>query len=187
MGLLDKIKGKLASEHGTGSVPAATFATRPDTVYAPVSGMLVSLEEVNDEVLSAGLLGDGYGILPVGTGILRAPVDGRIGATTVTNHAIGLMTDDGIEVLIHIGVGTVNMGGKGFERFVESNQEVKAGTPLIRFDSAAIREAGYEDVIACVVSNPDAFASIAHVGDSSTLLGGRPLVKLGDPLLVVKK
>lgn len=187
MGLFDKIKSAFTSSDGDVVPPAATFATRPDTVYAPVSGMLVSLQEVNDAVISGGLLGDGYGILPTGVGVLYAPVNGRIGATTVTNHAIGLSTADGMEILIHIGVGTVNMEGKGFRRLVEANDEVVAGQPLITFDLDAIRAAGYEDAVVCVVSNPEDFASIGHVGESGTLLGGRPLVKIGDPLLVAKR
>ena len=149
--------------------------------------MLVSLKEVNDEVVSAGLLGEGYGVMPVGDGVLYAPCDCRVGATTVTNHAIGLSTENGVELLIHIGIGTVDMGGKGFERFVESNEEVRAGTPLMRFDRAAIEAAGHEDVVIVAVSNADDFAGIDHVGESGTLLGGRPLVKLGDPLLVVHR
>lgn len=188
MGLLDKIKSAFSMGSGDGQAPvSATFATRDDVVYAPVSGVLVSLKEVNDEVLSAGLLGDGYGIVPVGNGVLYSPVNGRIGATTVTNHAIGISTADGVEVLIHIGIGTVDMDGKGFTRYVEANDEVKAGQPLTSFDRDAIAAAGHEDVVACVVSNPDAFQKIEHVGDSNTLLGGRPLVKLGDPLLVVRR
>ena len=117
MGLLDKIKSAFSMGSGDGQAPvSATFATRDDVVYAPVSGVLVSLKEVNDEVLSAGLLGDGYGIVPVGNGVLYSPVNGRIGATTVTNHAIGISTADGVEVLIHIGIGTVDMDGKGLDR-----------------------------------------------------------------------
>ena len=187
MGLLDKLKDTFTS-HSAGDAPrAATFATRPDTVYAPVSGMLVSLPEVNDAVVSAGLLGEGYGILPVGLGVLYAPVNGRIGATTVTNHAIGLLTDDGIEILIHIGLGTVEMDGKGFTRLVESNDEVKAGQPLITFDSEAIKAAGHEDIVVCAISNPQNFRAIEFVGESGTLLGGRPLVKVGDPLMVARR
>ena len=187
MSLFDKIKSAFVGADGKVTRPEATFATRPDTVYAPVSGVLMGLKEVNDEVISAGLLGDGYGILPTGSGVLYAPVNGRISSTTVTNHAIGLRTDDGMEVLIHIGIDTVKMEGKGFSRMVEANDEVRAGQPLMTFDVDAIKLAGYEEVIACVISNPDAFASIEHVGDSGTLLGGRPLVKIGDPLLVARK
>ena len=184
MGLFNKIRTALAGQ--VAGVPAAaSFATRAGVVYAPATGMLMSLREVNDEAVSDGLLGEGYGILPVGDGVLYAPCDCRVGATTVTNHAIGLSTADGVEILIHVGIGTVDMDGKGFERFVESNDEVSAGAPLIRFDSQAIAAAGHDDVIVVAVSNADDFDELEHVGDSGTLLGGRPLVKIGDPLLVV--
>ena len=119
--------------------------------------------------------------------MLYAPVDGRIGATTVTNHSIAIATKSGIEVLIHIGIGTVNMKGKGFKRLVEANDEVHAGQPIMLFDVDAIKLAGYDEVIACVISNPDDFSKIRHVGASGTLIGDRPLVKIGDPLLVAKK
>ena len=84
MGLFDKIKSKFVSDDGTFTPPEASFATRPDTVYAPVSGVLIPLEEVNDEIISAGLIGNGYGILPTGNGVLYSPVNGRIGATTAS-------------------------------------------------------------------------------------------------------
>lgn len=187
MGLLEKIRTSFGWTPDAPAPAQAIFATRCDVVYAPLSGVLVSLKEVNDEVVSAGLLGEGYGILPVGDGVLYAPCDCRVGATTVTNHAIGLATADGIELLIHIGIGTVDMNGKGFERFVESNDEVRAGDPLIRFDRAAIEAAGHEDVVVVAVSNGDDFDAVDRIGESGTLLGGRPLVKLGDPLLAVRR
>ena len=105
----------------------------------------------------------------------------------MTNHSIGIATHDGIDVLIHIGIGTVNMKGKGFRRFVEANDEVHAGQVLMTFDIEAIKAAGCDEVIACVVSNPDDFKKVRHVGASGTLIGDRPLVKVGDPLLTVKK
>ena len=113
MGLIDKIKGKFVSSDGSFVPPEASFATRPDTVYAPVSGVIIPLEEANDEV--------------------------------------------------------------------------HAGQVLMTFDVDAIKAAGCDEVIACVVSNPDAFKKVRHVGASGTLIGDRPLVKIGDPLLVVKK
>lgn len=186
MKLWDKIKGTLTPGNGEETPQRATFAARPDTVYAPVSGLLVSVEEINDEVISSKLLGDGYGILPVGD-IVYAPADGRIVATTVTNHSIGLLTTTGVEVIIHIGLGTVDMAGKGFTCFVKQGDEVRAGAPLIRFDRAAISEAGHEDVVTCVISNTDAVSKIEHVGGSNTLIGDRPLVKIGDQLLMVHK
>lgn len=189
MGLFDKIRSKVSSSDESNSTLAeASFAVRPDTVYAPVSGMLVSLQEVKDEVLPVALLGDGYGILPMSNnGIVYAPVNGTVGATTVTNHSIVIKADDGMEVLIHIGIGTVNMGGKGFARFVEQGEKIRAGQPLMTFNDDSIKRAGYEDVVCCTISNPDEYARVDHVGDTSTLLDGRPLVKIGDPLLVARK
>lgn len=187
MGLLSMIKGVITNNGGDDKPMSATFATRPDTVYAPISGMLVPLKEINDTVVSAGLLGEGYGILPTGGSVLYSPVNGRVGATTVTNHAIGILGEGGIEILIHIGLGTVEMEGKGFSRLVESNRRVKAGDPLIVFDPAAIEAAGHENVVVVAVSNVDEHTSVEKVGDSGTLLGGRPLVKVGDPLLLVRK
>ena len=187
MGLLGMIRGVITGGNAQDKPMAATFATRPDTVYAPLSGVLVPLEEINDNVVSAGLLGEGYGILPTGGHVLYSPVNGRIGATTVTNHAIGIIAEGGMEVLIHIGLGTVDMEGKGFRRLVESNRRVAAGEPLIVFDPEAIEAAGHDNVVIVAVSNVDATTRVEHVGDSGTLLGGRPLVKLGDPILLVRR
>ena len=188
MGLFDKFKSKFVSPEGRANPPEATFATRPDTVCAPISGVLVSLQEFKDEVLPVGLLGDGYGIVPTtDTGVIYSPVSGVVGATTATNHSIVIATEEGVEVLVHVGIGTVNMKGKGFNGLVKMGDTVRAGQPLLTFSNDSIKLAGYDDVVTVTVSNPDAFARIDHVGDTSTLLGGRPLVKIGDPLLVVRK
>lgn len=184
MKLWDKIR-KTGTPEEAYRPEQATFAVRPDTVYAPVSGVLVSIEEINDEIVSSKLLGEGYGILPVGDAIY-APADGRVVMTTVTNHAIGILTTTGAEVIIHIGLGTVAMNGKGFTSYVNQGDEVRAGTPLIGFDSAAIKDAGFEDVVTVVVSNTPQVGHIEHAAVSNTLIGDRPLVKIGDPLLVIR-
>lgn len=186
MKLWDKIKKTVSTENGVEVPQSASFAVRSDTVYSPVSGILMRLEEINDEVLSAHLFGEGYGILPV-DGILYAPANGRIAATTVTNHSIGMLTEDGEELIMHVGLGTVNMDGKGFTRFVEQGDMVTAGTPLLAFDTNAIKAAGYEDVVTIIISNIPEGVRVNHIGSSGTLVGGRPLVKVGDPLLVVRK
>lgn len=186
MKLIEKIKSAIPTHGDAPKPPRATFATRPDIIYAPVTGLLVSIEEINDEVISAKLMGDGYGILPVGD-CVYAPADGRVVMTTVTNHAIGILTGTGAQVILHVGLGTVEMNGKGFTRFVEQGDEVKAGDPLIAFDSAAIKEAGYEDVVTCVVANLEQVGGIDHVANSNTLIGNRPLVKIGDPLLLTRR
>ncbi len=185
MNLLQKIKSTFFSTDAQAAPEPASFATRSDTIYAPTSGVLVSIQEINDEVIASGLLGDGYGIIPVGNTIY-APADGRVDTVTVTNHAVGIMTKTGIEVLIHVGIDTVNMEGKGFVRHVEANQEVSAGTPLLSYDPEAIKAAGYEDMVTVVISNPQNFRKIDHVGSSNTMIAGRPLVKIGDPLLVTR-
>ena len=177
MGLLDSLKSTFTSTGEASVPPAASFATREGVIYAPVNGVLVNLDEVPDETIASGMLGQGYGIEPI-TGTIYAPANGRIGATTVTNHSIGMITEDGLRVFIHVGLGTVEMNGKGFARFVEMGDEVKAGQPLISFDRDAI--------VTVIVSELDRLKSIDHVGESGTLIGGNPLVKLGDPLLVAK-
>ena len=170
MGLLDSLKSTFTSTGEASVPPAASFATREGVIYAPVNGVLVNLNEVPDETIASGMLGQGYGI----------------GATTVTNHSIGMITEDGLRVFIHVGLGTVEMNGKGFARFVEMGDVVKAGQPLISFDREAIKAAGHEDIVTVIVSELDRLKSIDHVGESGTLIGGNPLVKLGDPLLVAK-
>ena len=185
MNLLQKIKGAFFSPTAPANPDPASFATRSDTIYAPISGVLVSVQEINDEVIASGLLGDGYGIIPVGNTIY-APANGRVDTVTVTNHAVGIMTDTGIEVLIHVGIDTVKMEGKGFMRHVEAGDIVTAGTPLLTFNPETIKAAGYDDMVTVVISNPERFRKIDHVASSNTMIGGRPLVKLGDPLLVTR-
>ncbi len=186
MGLLDRIKDTFFSADGELARPRpATFDVLPNTVHAPVTGMVVSLEEVNDEVISGGLFGRGCGIMPV-DGVVYAPVSGCVSVTAVTNHMIGMTMDVGVELLIHVGLGTVDMDGRGFERLVEEGQEVVAGTPLLVFDREEIAESGYDDVVTCVVTNYSDFDGVEGVYESGTLIGGRPLVKVGDPLLVVR-
>ena len=151
MGLLDSLKSTFTSSGEASVPPAASFATREGVIYAPVNGVLVNLSEVPDETIASGMLGQGYGIEPI-TGTIYAPANGRIGATTVTNHSIGMITEDGLRVFIHVGLGTVEMNGKGFARFVEMGDTVKAGQPLISFDREAIKAAGHEDIVTVIIS-----------------------------------
>ena len=101
--------------------------------------------------------------------------------------AIGMEKKEGILTAEQVKMSFDSVSGRLLKEAVKEGDTVKAGQPLISFDRDAIAAAGHEDVVACVVSNPDAFQKIEHVGDSNTLLGGRPLVKLGDPLLVVRR
>lgn len=185
MSIFNKLLNLFHTVDGVEAPVPAVFATRNDSVYSPVTGMLVSREEINDEVISQGMLGEGYGILPVGS-VVYAPTNGRVDMTTVTNHSIGILTPNGAKIIVHVGLGTVNMDGKGFARYVEVGDAVAAGQPLLTFDPEAIKAAGYDDIVTVVVSNPQSLESVQLVGSSNTLLGGRPLVKVGDPLIVTK-
>lgn len=125
-----------------------------DTIYAPVEGNVIAREEIKDETFAAGILGDGVGIEP-SVGEVVAPFNGTVSALFDTKHAIGLTSDDGIELLIHVGINTVELGGKHFDAYVNTGDTIKAGQKLIRFNAAAIKKAGYDVTTAVLVSNRD--------------------------------
>ena len=127
---------------------------QPGTLYAPVAGTVIPSEEIPDETFAAGVLGRGVGIQPAGNEIV-APFDGEISSVTATRHAVGITSPDGMEVLIHVGVDTVNLQGDGFQCFVQEGQKVKAGERLLSFDRNKIAAAGYSDVVAVLVTNAD--------------------------------
>ncbi|SET42640.1 PTS system trehalose-specific EIIBC component [Enterocloster lavalensis] len=119
-----------------------------------LSGAAIPLAEVNDGVFSEGILGDGMAIIPE-SDTLYAPADAEIAALMPdSRHACGLKLENGMEVLLHIGIDTVGMNGDGFEYLVQEGQKVSAGTPLIKFDRAKIKAAGHPDVTVCIISNP---------------------------------
>lgn len=116
------------------------------------SGKVIPLKEVNDGVFSEGVLGDGLAIRPTGD-ILYAPVSGTISMTMEeSGHACAISCTNGLQVMLHIGLDTVKMNGEGFEYLIKKDQKVSAGTPLIKFDRAKMKAAGYQDVIICVIT-----------------------------------
>ncbi len=118
-----------------------------------LSGKAIPLAEVGDGVFSERVLGDGMAVVPE-TGTLYAPADAVVAALMPdSRHACGLKLENGMEVLLHIGIDTVNMHGEGFEYLVQEGQKVCAGTPLVKFDRSKIQAAGYRDVTVCIVSN----------------------------------
>ncbi len=119
----------------------------------PCKGTVISREQIPDDTFAMGILGDGIGVTPE-DGIVVAPFDGTVTSVFDTKHAITL-EKDGMEVLIHIGVNTVNMQGEGFTAFVEEGAEVKAGQKLLGFDRAAIAKAGYNDTVVMLLTNSD--------------------------------
>lgn len=139
---------------------AAAPECEPLTVYAPAEGTVIPLEQFPDELFSQEILGPGCGILPAAETV-RAPFNGKVTQVTDTRHAIGVTSDDGVEVLIHIGVDTVDMNGKGFRTSARVGQKISRGDPLIQFSLADIKAAGHPEAIAVVVTNSDEFSSVA--------------------------
>lgn len=129
---------------------------KAEVLSKPVDGQVVALSEVNDEVFSSGMIGEGFGIIPT-SGELIAPEDGVITMLFETNHAIGLKTRNGAELLFHIGLDTVQLEGKHFTPYVKAGDQVKQGQPLIQFDLDAIKAAGFDPIVICVVTNQENF------------------------------
>ena len=122
-------------------------------ILQPCKGTVIDREQIPDETFAAGILGEGVGVIPE-DGVVVAPFDGTVTSVFDTKHAVTL-EKDGMEVLIHIGVNTVNMQGQGFTAFVEEGAEVKAGQRLLGFDREAIKNAGYNDTVVMLLTNSD--------------------------------
>lgn len=157
--------------------PAEKPASKAATVSAPVSGICIPLSEVNDAVFSQKILGDGAAIIP-SEGKVYAPVNGTVSTVFDTKHAIGLLSEDGVELLIHIGIDTVNLEGKYFTAHVESGQKIRKGDLLVSFDQEMIQKVGYDTVTPVLITNTAEFHSI-HTDASGN-------VKAGDVLLTVR-
>lgn len=117
---------------------------------AVVDGEIILIEEVDDSIFSQKLIGDGYAIIPTGKYVI-APVDGRIEEIAATNHAIYLSMPEGIKLLIHIGIDTIELKGEGFASHLEKGMSVKQGDILIEFDPEYIKDEGYNPVVSTVI------------------------------------
>ena len=160
------------------TAPAAPAAAAKDTVLsACLNGTVVPLAEVKDEAFASGALGDGIAIEPA-VGELVAPADGEISSTFDTHHAVGMTTVDGAELLMHIGIDTVKLGGKYFTYLVNEGDKVRKGQPLIRFDIEAIKAEGYPVTTPLIVCNTDEYAAVTPKASGT--------VKQGDALLELK-
>lgn len=133
---------------------APVIETEAGCVYAPLEGTVIPHTEIKDETFASGALGAGVGIIPA-KGEVVAPFDGEIAMFFDTKHAIGLLSNDGVEILIHVGINTVELNGKHFRALKESGDKVKAGDKLLEFDMNAIKEAGYDVTTAVLVSAPE--------------------------------
>ena len=171
---------KKDSADQAGSAGAAATAAAPTLeagtvleVASPLEGKAVALSEVPDPIFAAGKLGEGVAVEPTGTTVV-APAAGKVAATYPSGHAVGLKLDNGVELLVHVGLDTVNLDGEGFTVKVKKGEQVAAGDTLIEFDPAVIKKAGYPLITPVIVTNTRKFASVEGVvgnaNNSSTVL-----------------
>lgn len=172
MGFLDKLFGGKAKI----AIEAVAAEAAEGTVCSPVAGTAVPLSEVPDPVFGGGMMGKGCGVKPT-AGVAYAPVTGEVTASFPTGHAFGLRSDDGIEVLVHIGMDTVGMNGKGFKIIAQQGSRVKAGDPLGTFTSADIKAAGLDDTVIVVITNTDDFADV-ELASEGAVAAGATLLKV---------
>lgn len=151
-----------ATASSTGTAPAAAGKTL--TLMSPVAGNALPLASVNDESFAGGLLGDGIAIVPE-EDVIVAPCDAEVASTVDSHHAVGLVCDNGAEILIHVGLDTVNLGGQHFSTLVQVGDRVTAGTPLIRFQRNAIVASGYDITTPFLVMNSDEYRMTKCVND----------------------
>lgn len=156
MGFLDKLFQKKED--------MPVVLTEPGKLYAPVTGKLIALEEVQDEVFSQGILGKGCGIEPE-VGEVVAPVSGMISTVAETKHAVGITAEDGAELLVHVGLDTVELNGQGFRMLITDGQKVVCGQKLMEVDLDAVKEAGYSVTTVFVVTNSDEFSRVEFINN----------------------
>ncbi|MCP1148727.1 MULTISPECIES: beta-glucoside-specific PTS transporter subunit IIABC [Bacillus] len=139
--------------------------TSPFEVQAPMSGKVIPLSEVNDSVFSSEMMGKGVAILP-DKGVVQAPFSGKVVTVTPTKHAIGIVSDDGIELLIHVGIDTVSLNGQFFDVLVKEGDEIKTGDHLLSFDIEGIQSNHLDVVTPIIVTNSTQYLDVIHTGDA---------------------
>lgn len=161
MGIFDKLFHKSQPQH--------------PVIAAPVTGKAVSIQEVNDPTFSQEILGKGAAIIP-STGEIVAPCDAKVDMMFDTGHAVSLVSDNGMEILIHVGLETVQLKGEHYTTHVKTGDTVKKGQLLISFDREAIAAKGYDLITPIVLCNSDRFSILqTHTGD----------ITAGDPLMTI--
>jgi len=148
--------------------PVVDTAEAVLTLNAPVSGRVLSLEDVNDPTFSEHILGDGFAIVPE-KGYIVAPADAVIASVPHTKHAISMTTDSGVELLIHVGIDTVELDGKYFNIPVSLGDHVNSGDVLIEADIESIKNAGYDIVTPVIVTNMEQYTSLSATADTAVV------------------
>ena len=159
------------------AAPAATATLVATAVVgSPMAGRVVSLDDVEDKVFSSRALGEGVGVVPT-AGRVTAPVTGTLVTVPKSGHAFGIKTDDGVEVLVHVGIDTVRLKGEHFDVAVTKGQRVEAGDLLADVNLDGIREAGYDTTTIVVVTNTKAMASVTPI-TGSDVAPGEPVIEV---------
>lgn len=140
------------------------------TICSPLKGEAVSLKQVNDPTFSEEIMGKGMAIIPT-EGKLVSPVNGTVSMIFNTKHAVGIVDDNGVELLIHVGLDTVKLQGKYFTAHVKPGDKVQVGTPLVDFDIEGIKKEGYDCITPIVVTNGAEFSSVLGIDDKSVSMG----------------
>lgn len=157
--------------------PVSSEMIRSTALKSVVEGEAVPLNEINDQAFSTGALGKGIGIKPI-SHVIHSPIDGEVLTVFPTKHAIGLRSDQGVEVLIHIGIDTVSLEGKYFTMNVKQGDRVRTGQPIGEVDFEKVREAGYDPTTIVVITNTNDFLDVIPTSNNQ-------LVKSDDLLNIV--
>ena len=171
------LKKLSAEDRGLGSADSKGTESKKEAVVSSMTkedikpefrafsdGKVITLKELNDGVFSEGVVGEGLAVIPEGD-MVYAPCEATVSLVMAdTKHAVGLKLDNGVELILHVGIDTVNMKGEGFEYFVEKGQRIRPGEKLIKFDKEKIKEAGHKDEIVCVITSPNAKNIKFHTG-----------------------
>lgn len=166
MGFFDKLFGS--------KKPAKPEAVSVDVVrgavFAPVAGLVEATDQIPDPVFACEAMGQTVAVWP-SDGNVYAPIGGTV--ASAMPHAFGIAGDEGVEVLVHVGVDTVNMAGDGFEVWVKAGDHVSAGDPVLTFDRDKVAKAGYKDIVMTIITNSDDLASIEKVAEGTVAAGAK--------------
>ena len=157
--------------------PSNPVNLHPVTIFSPLTGKIIPLNQVNDPTFASELMGKGIAIIPT-EGKAYAPDDGEVVSLFRTKHAIGFQTDSGVEILIHIGIDTVKLDGQHFQAHVQAGSQVKKGDLLVSFDIEAIKQAGFEVTTPIIITNSDDYQKIQTIHQSETIEKGDVLLTL---------
>lgn len=143
---------------------------KTEIITAPVTGRLIKIVDVQDDVFSEKMMGDGFAVVPA-NGAIFAPVTGHVTTIFPTQHAVGIKTEYGIEVLVHMGLDTVELEGKPFETLIHEGDAVTATTQLIKMDVAQIQQLGKDPTVVIIFTNMDQIAKIPNINEQQVTHG----------------